>query len=146
MYAPFYVLVNMIGDEIKSEVRSPLYLVHSEHHPMVGPLPKFFTKPDLVWLADLIFLLNEGLIETLNQEQSTPIDCFLKEKWIEVSSELHRFYNSSSSRRSPSYPDKIESINKMRMAQFIYNIQVEAKRHKEALTSSPFLSALWCSH
>ncbi|PAV22863.1 hypothetical protein PNOK_0282000 [Pyrrhoderma noxium] len=49
MYAPFCVLVNTIGDEIKSEVGSPLYLVHSEHHPMVGPLPKFFTKPDLVW-------------------------------------------------------------------------------------------------
>ena len=77
------------GYEIKSEVSSPLYFIRSEHHHIVGPIPKFYTKPDLVWLADLIFLLNEGLIEALNQEQSTPIDCFLKEKWNEVSSELY---------------------------------------------------------
>ena len=80
MYALFCILVNTIGDEIKSEFRSLVYIVHSEQYPMVSPLPKFFTRPDSVWLADLSFFLNERLIETLNQEQSIPINWFLEEK------------------------------------------------------------------
>ena len=51
---------------------------------MVGPISKFYTKPDLVWLANPSFFLKEELIETLNNKhekgQSTLIDLFLEEK------------------------------------------------------------------
>ena len=104
MYAPFCALVNTIGDEIKSDVDSPIRILRSEHHHMVGPISKFYTKPDLVWLANPSFFLKEELIETLNNEhekgQSTLIDLFLEEKWTEICSRLHGLYNSSSLRQS----------------------------------------------
>ena len=68
MYAPFCALVNTIGDEIKSDVDSPIRILRSEHHHMVGPIPRLYTKPDLVWLANPSFLLREELIEILYNE------------------------------------------------------------------------------
>ena len=83
---------------------SPVCILDNEHHHMVGPISKFYTKPDLVWLANPSFFLKEELIETLNNEhekgQSTLIDLFLEEKWTEIYSRLYGLYNSSSLRQS----------------------------------------------
>ena len=83
---------------------SPVCILDNEHHHMVGPISKFYTKPDLVWLANPSFFLKEELIETLNNEhekgQSTLINLFLEEKWTEICSRLHGLYNSSSLRQS----------------------------------------------
>ena len=80
------------GYEIKSEVSSPLYFIRSEYHHIVGPIPKFYTKPDLVWLANPSFLLREELIEILYNEHekgwSTLIDLFLEEKWAQIDTYL----------------------------------------------------------
>ena len=47
---------------------SPVCILDNEHHHMVGPISKFYTKPDLVWLANPSFLLREELIEILYNE------------------------------------------------------------------------------
>ena len=58
----------------------------------MGPIPKFYTKPDLVWLANPSFLLREELIEILYNEHekgwSTLIDLFLEEKWAQIDTYL----------------------------------------------------------